>query len=136
MARLTADPELKTTKNGNALVSIRLAINDSKKNTAGQWEDSPLFIDATAFDSATRKSATMLSEGFKKGSRIFVEGRLVLDQWDDKTSGEKRQKIKMVIDSWQFVDKKDESAAPAAGSNRFAGKTAPAAVEEDSEIPF
>lgn len=104
IGNLTRDPELRYLPNNTAVCDLGLAVNDRFKNkTTNQYEDRPNFIDCSAFG----KTAEKIGEYFTKGRPIFIEGKLRFEQWDDRTSGQKRSKLKVVIDSWQFVDSKD-----------------------------
>lgn len=118
--RLCADPEVKTFASGGKVANMRLAVNNSKKNQqTGQWEDNPTFVDASAFNRGDfGKTADTVEQYLKKGSRILVEGRLRLEQWEDKNGGGKRSKVSIDVDNIVFIDTKNNSdgnggAAPA-----------------------
>ena len=103
MGNITRDPELRFLPNNTAVCDVGLAVNDRYQNKAtGQWEDRPNFVDCTAFG----RNAENISKFFNKGNPIFIEGKLRFEQWEDRTSGQKRSKLKVVIDLWQFVDSK------------------------------
>ncbi len=111
MGNFTRDPELRFLPNNTAVCDMGLAVNDRFQNKAtGQWEDRPNFVDCTAFG----RTAENISKFFAKGRPIFIEGKLRFEQWEDRTSGQKRSKLKVVVDTWQFVDSKDSAGA---GSN-------------------
>ena len=104
MGNFTRDPELRFLPNNTAVCDMGLAVNDRFQNKAtGQWEDRPNFVDCTAFG----RTAENISKFFSKGRPIFIEGKLRFEQWEDRTSGQKRSKLKVVVDTWQFVDSKD-----------------------------
>lgn len=103
MGNITRDPELRFLPNNTAVCDLGLAVNDRYQNKAtGQWEDRPNFVDCTAFG----RNAENISKFFNKGNPIFIEGKLRFEQWEDRTSGQKRSKLKVVVDLWQFVDSK------------------------------
>jgi len=106
IGRLTADPEVRTFATGGKVAKMRFVVNNRKKNAqSGQWEEVPMFIDCEAFNRGDfGKTADIVEQYLRKGSQIFVEGRLELDQWDDKTTGQKRSKHKIVVDNIQFLD--------------------------------
>ena len=105
IGNLTRDPELKFLPSNMAVCDIGLAVNDRVKNkTTGEYEDRANFIDCTAFG----KTAENIDRFFSKGRPIFIEGKLRFEQWDDRESGKKRSKIKVVIDTWQFCDSKQD----------------------------
>lgn len=110
IGRLTRDPECRTFSNGGKVAKFGFAVNNRKKNaTSGQWEDEPVWLDCEAFNRGeTGTLANIVEQYCRKGSQIFIEGRLQLDQWDDKTTGEKRQKIKIVVDAMQLLDGKPQ----------------------------
>ena len=110
IGRLTDNPEPPRTlpNTGNRVVKFRFAVGRSKKNQqTGQWEPdpNPLYIDCEAFtrDNFTR-IVDVITNYCKKGSQILVEGQLRLDTWDDKTTGQKRSKHKIVVDDIQLLD--------------------------------
>jgi len=130
--RLTRDPETRYTNSGTAITDISLAVSRFYKNEAGKTRDETDFIDVTAFG----RSAENIQKHLHKGNPLFVEGRLKLDQWDDKQTGAKRSKLKVIAESMQFVVPRAEAPAPAA---QRPGAPAPAGRSADIEpedIPF
>ncbi|MEO0476724.1 MAG: single-stranded DNA-binding protein [Planctomycetota bacterium] len=116
MGNFTRDPELRYLPNNTAVCDMGLAVNDRFQNKAtGQWEDRPNFVDCTAFG----RTAENISKFFAKGRPIFIEGKLRFEQWEDRQSGQKRSKLKVVVDTWQFVDSKD--GAPGGGGGAPSG---------------
>lgn len=112
MGNFTRDPELRFLPNNTAVCDMGLAVNDRYQNKAtGQWEDRPNFVDCTAFG----RTAENISKFFAKGRPIFIEGKLRFEQWEDRQSGQKRSKLKVVVDTWQFVDSKDSAGAGGGG---------------------
>jgi single-strand DNA-binding protein len=107
MGNLTRDPEVKYTPKGTAIAQIGIAVNRTFPDSAGQKREEVTFIDVEAFG----KTAESLGEYFKKGMPIFVEGRLRLDSWDDKQSGQKRSKLKVSMESFQFLSSRGENGA-------------------------
>ena len=95
IGRLTRDPETRAFSNGGRVAKFGFAVNNRKKNTqTGEWEDDPVFLDCEAFNRGeTGKTADLVEKYLHKGSQAYIEGHLQLDKWDDKTTGEKRQKI-------------------------------------------
>src|SRR4029077_8707450 len=98
-----------------------LAINRSWTGRDGERKEESLFIDVTVWD----RQAENCCQYLKKGSQVHIEGALKMDTWDDKNTGEKRSKIKVLADRVQFLDRRgdaggsgadqDYSAAPAPG---------------------
>jgi len=112
IGRLTRDPEIRTFANGGRVAHFGFAVNNRKKNQqTGDWEEEPVFIDCDAFNRGDfGKLADTVERYLKKGSQAYLEGHLKLDQWDDKTSGQKRSKLKLVVDAVQFLDRAPEGA--------------------------
>lgn len=109
MGSLTRDPEVKYTPKGTAICQLGLAVNHTYKSDSGEKREEVTFIDCEGWG----KTAEVLGEHMKKGRPIYIEGRLKLDQWDDKTSGQKRSKLKVVIESFQFLgEKKGADSVP------------------------
>lgn len=121
MGRLTDNPEPPRTlpNSGTTVVKFRMAVGRSKKNPqTGQRENdpNPLYIGCEVFDyaDAKRKLGNVITQYVKKGDAIFVEGRLQLDQWQDKTTGEKRSMHKVIVELVELLGGgRSEGAAPA-----------------------
>ena len=124
IGRLTRDPESRTFSNGGKVTKFGFAVTNRKKNTqTGQWEDEPMFIDCEAFNRGESGTlANTIEQYCRKGSQICIEGKLHLDQWDDKTTGQKRSKHKLVVDTMQLLDAKQDGMS---SGPRSAGATAP-----------
>jgi single-strand DNA-binding protein len=118
IGRLTRDPECRSFSNGGKVAAFGFAVNNRKKNTqTGQWEDDPVFLDVEAFNRGeTGKQADLVEQGLHKGNQVFIEGHLKLDQWTAQ-DGQKRQKIKIVVDNFQFLEPRgDGGGAPRASA--------------------
>lgn len=99
---LTRDPELTFTPKGTAICKCGLAVNRRWRGEDGQDKEEVTFIDVTFWG----KTAETVAEHMAKGRPIFIEGRLKLDTWDDKETGQKRYKLHVVAESFQFVGSK------------------------------
>ena|SRR5436309_14414375 len=144
---LTRDPELRYTPKGVAIAKLGLAINRSWKNEAGETKEEVTFVDVDSFG----RQAEVIAQYFKKGRPILIEGRLRLDQWDDKQTGQKRSKLGVVLEGFSFIDSNRGDSAgsppepararPAAGVAAAPG-AAPEAPEpeaappEEDDVPF
>ena len=131
---LTRDPELRYTPKGLAIAKIGLAINRTWKNEAGETKEEATFVDVDAFG----RTAENIGQYFKKGSPILIEGRLKLDQWDDKQTGQKRSKLGVIMETFQFMGSKGggEGNAPDAPPPRSRpAPSAPKTESPDSEPP-
>ncbi|HEU5081121.1 MAG TPA: single-stranded DNA-binding protein [Opitutaceae bacterium] len=99
IGNLTRDPELRVTPKGTAICQFGLAVNRQFKDESGQTRDETAFIDIEAWG----KQGELVSKYLSKGSPAMVEGRLRFDQWEDKQSGQKRSKLKVVLENVQFL---------------------------------
>jgi single-strand DNA-binding protein len=145
IGNLTRDPEIKYTPKGTAVAELGLAINRFIPASDGQEKrEETTFIDVTLWG----RTAEVASEYAKKGQPIYVEGRLQLDSWEDKTSGQKRSKLKVVGENIQLLGSKGgggggggsrggDDEAPAPRRSSAPAPSRPAASEpEDDDIPF
>lgn len=99
MGNLTRDPELRYTPNNTAVANLGLAINRRWRDQQGQQQEETTFVDCEAWG----RTAETLNQYLKKGRPVYLEGRLRLDQWQDK-DGNNRSKLKVVVDTFQFID--------------------------------
>src|SRR5574344_2003355 len=111
LGNLTRDPELRVTPKGTAICQLGLAVNRQFKDESGATRDETTFVDIEAWG----RQAETISKYCTKGKPLFIEGRLKLDSWEDKTSGQKRSKLKGVLENFQFVGSR-EGGAPGASS--------------------
>lgn len=129
IGRLTRDPECRTFSTGGKVAKFGFAVTNRRKNSqSGQWEDEPMFIDCEAFNRGEfGKLADRIEQYCKKGSQIGIEGRLHLDQWDDKTTGQKRSKHKIVVDEMHLLDPRPDGqggGGPRGGSGAAPSRSA------------
>jgi single-strand DNA-binding protein len=115
MGRLTFDPELRRIPSGTAVTELRMAVNRSWQGRDGDRREEVLYIDVTVWD----RQAETCCQALRKGSLIFVEGSLKMDQWDDKTTGEKRSKIRVQADRVQFLDSRRDGGGAGAGDDDY-----------------
>lgn len=94
---LTRDPELRHTNSGTAVVNGCIASN-RRVPRGDEWVDEVTYVDFTIWG----KRAESFSRYHRKGDAAFLQGRLTLDSWDDKSTGEKRSKLRMTVEDWQF----------------------------------
>lgn len=99
VGNLTRDVDLRFTPKGTAVAKIGMAVNRVWRNEAGEQKEEVTFIDIDAFG----KQAETIAQYMKKGSPLLVEGRLRLDQWDDKQTGQKKTKLGVVLEGFQFL---------------------------------
>lgn len=121
VGNLTRDPETRVTPKGTAICQFGIAVNRQFKDDSGQNRDETTFIDIEAWG----RQAELIAKYLIKGSPAMIQGRLKLDQWEDKQSGQKRSKLKVVLENVQFL-----------GSPRGAGPgTDSSAAESDEGDP-
>lgn len=102
IGNLTRDPEIRYTPKGSAVCDLGLAVNRRYKTDSGEWQEEVTFVDVVLWG----KQAELAGQYLHKGRPVFIEGRLQMDTWEDKASGQKRSKIKIVCDNMQFIDSK------------------------------
>ena len=142
IGNLTRDPELRVTPKGTAICQFGIAVNRQFKDESGATRDETTFVDIEAWG----KQGELVSKYLSKGSLAMVEGRLKFDQWEDKTSGQKRSKLKVVLDNVQFLSSRGSSSGggasgpggdPEAAPAPRAARPAAAAPEgADEDVPF
>ncbi len=113
IGNLTRDPELRVTPKGTAICQFGIAVNRQFKDESGATRDETTFVDIEAWG----KQGELVSKYLTKGSPAMIEGRLKFDQWEDKQSGQKRSKLKVVLDNVQFLSTRGGGGAPSAGDN-------------------
>jgi single-strand DNA-binding protein len=124
MGHLTRDPETKTTTNGTTVCEFSLAVNEYR-----QGEEVAHFFDIVTFG----KNAENLAKYQTKGSCVLIEGRPQQDRWQDKESGQNRNKIRFIASRVQYVNKQGEGASGGISEPQVAG-AAPSGGDDD--IPF
>ena len=153
MGNLTQDPEIRYTPKGTAVGELSMAVNRRVPDGNGNWSEEATFLDVTVWGNTAENAQKYLS----KGRAIFVEGRLQLDTWEDKQSGQKRRKLKVVGEVVQYLpdgkggkgggssNRHDDDGSSSNDSNEEASssqsKGGSAASkddfdEEDEQIPF
>ena len=148
MGNLTRDPELRVTPKGTPICQFALAINRKFKMESGESREEVIYVDVEAWG----KQGETIAKYVTKGRPLFVEGRLRLDQWEDKTTKEKRSRMKVVLEAFEFLGEgRAGGTAPAPGGEagagasperyspppRAAGGAKPASQENlDEDVPF
>jgi len=130
LGNLTRDPELRYIPSGTAVTDLGLAINTKHKN-----REETCFVDVTVWG----KSAEACCEYMRKGRQVLVNGRLVTESWDDRETGRKRSKIKVVAEGVQFIGSGERGSSQ--NGNRQRGDDRQARQGDDpdmgqDDIPF
>ena len=124
---LTRDIELRETPGGASVADAGLAVNDRRKQ-GDEWVDETSFIDLTLWGRTAENAAEYLS----KGSPILIEGRLKQDSWQNE-AGEKRTKLKVVVDRLQFLSNKNGEGKQ---ESKKEETVATSSSSKDGDIPF
>ena len=135
---LTRDPELRTTPSGSSVCSFSVAVNRVYRDASGEQKEDVSFIDCSAWG----KLAEMINQYAKKGSGVLVSGRLSQRSWEDKTSGQKRSRVEIVVEDFNFTGGPREGSS----SNSYSSDSSaePADIPDDipeeeidlSDVPF
>jgi single-strand DNA-binding protein len=115
MGNLTRDPQLKYLPNQTAIAEFGLACNRKFKGQNGEDREDVLFVDVTAFG----RQAEVINQYCQKGRPLFIEGRLKLDQWEDKNGGGKRSKLTVVVENFQLLGSRDGGGAGGVGGGGY-----------------
>ena len=152
MGNLTRDPELRVTPKGTSICQFSLAINRQFKMESGETREEVTYIDIEAWG----KQGETIAKYVTKGRPLYVEGRLRLDQWEDKNTKEKRSRMKVVLEQFQFLGDSrgggaggaggapassepgiDQTASPERHAPPARGPAKPGATENlDEDVPF
>lgn len=106
IGNLTREPELRYTPNNTAVTDIGLAVNRNYQDGSGEWQEETTFVDVTVWG----RQAENASQYLDKGNRLFLEGRLTFDQWEND-AGENRSKLSVTAERLSFIDSAGEGEA-------------------------
>ena len=105
---LTRDPDMRALRNGTAVMSFGIAVNEKVKNQqSGDWEDRPNFVDCTMFGAR----AEAVSKYLTKGGKVCIEGRLRYSSWEK--DGQRRSKLEVIVDEIEFMSRRQQAQPPA-----------------------
>jgi single-strand DNA-binding protein len=104
IGNLTRDPEVRYTPKGTAVTEIGLAVNRIYSGEDGEKKEETTFVDVTLW----ARQAEIAGQYLKKGRPVFIEGRLQLDTWDDKQTGQKRSRLRVVAENLQLLGSRQE----------------------------
>lgn len=128
VGNLTRDPELRALPSGGNVCSLRVAVNERRKDASGQWTDAPNFFNVTIFGNSADNAAKFLA----KGRQVAVDGRLRWREWQDQ-QGNKRESIEIVAQDVQFIGGRDGGGQPGGGGGGWnaSPQQAPAPAQDD-----
>ena len=121
MGNLTRDVEIRHTSGNTAVGNFGLAVNRKFKTQSGEQREEVTFVDCEAWG----RTAEVMAQYLGKGRPVFVEGRLKLDQWEDRNGGGKRSKISVVVENFQFIDSGQGGGSGGGGGGGYARSGAP-----------
>ena len=110
MGNLTRDPELRYLPSNTAVANIGVAVNRRWRNQQGEQQEETTFVDCESFG----RQAEVINQYLRKGRPIFIEGRLKLDQWQDK-EGNNRSRMKVIVERFEFIDSRGEGGGGGGG---------------------
>jgi single-strand DNA-binding protein len=123
---LTRDPDVRALSNGSSVCELRVAVNNRRKGTNGEWEDKPNYLDVVVWGTQGENAGRYL----QKGRSVAIDGRLDWTEWEK--DGQKRQSVKIVAESVQFLSAPDATATTSTGANFAPPPSAPST----DDIPF
>jgi single-strand DNA-binding protein len=136
IGRLTRDPEIRSTPNGANVASFSVATGFTWTDQSGQKKEQTEFHNVVAW----RKLADIIGQYLKKGSQVYIEGRLQTRSWDDKTTGKKAYRTEIVADNMIMLGRAGGSAAsgsaPAMPQSPSQEVSTPEIQIDDGDMPF
>lgn len=135
LGNVTRDPEVRYTPKGSAVCDLGVAVNRAYTTDSGEKREEVTFVDVTLWG----RTAEVASEYLKKGRPVFIEGRLQMDTWDDKQTGQKRTRLRVVAENMQLLGGRPPGGGEASGEGRQTSpppKKSAAAEPDEDEIPF
>ena len=133
MGNLTRDVEVKFTANNTAVANIGLALN-RRYRSGDEYKEETTFVDCEAWG----KTAETMGKYLSKGRPVFIEGRLKLDEWQDR-DGNRRTKLVTVVENFQFIDSRPGGGSSGGSRTQEAAGSAPSAsapTVSNEDIPF
>jgi single-strand DNA-binding protein len=131
IGNLTRDPEVRYTPKGTAVADIGIAVNRVYSGEDGEKKEEVTFVDVTLWG----RQAEVAQEYLKKGRQVFIEGRLQLDTWDDKQTGQKRSRLRVVAENMQMLGSRGESEAGSTAASTQRRTTPPPPQRQTPKDP-
>lgn len=108
LGRVTRDPVVRYTPNNKAVADFGIAVGRKFRTASGEDREETTFVDCAIWD----KAADIFNQYVKKGRQVYIEGRLKLDQWDDKQTGQKRSKLSIVVEDFILLAEPRHAGGP------------------------
>src|SRR6201997_5010031 len=131
IGNLTRDPEVRYTPKGTAVTEIGLAVNRVYSSDDGEKKEETTFVDVTLW----ARQAEIAGQYLKKGRPVFIEGRLQLDTWDDKQTGQKRSKLRVVGENLQLLGNRQDAEGASSAPSSFQASAPPRRPPNTSTPP-
>src|SRR5579864_6413845 len=131
VGNLGKDPEVKYTPSGTPVAKFSLATNENYKDKSGQWQERTEWHNIVAW----QRLAEIVGEYVKKGSKLYIEGRLQTSSWDDKETGQKKYKTEIVAHELVLLGGRGEGASEGGGSPYSRGAAAGGGNFDQSQQP-
>jgi len=131
LGNLTRDPQMKMLPSQMAVTEFGMAMNRKYRSANGEDREEVCFVDVTAFG----KQAEVINQYCTKGKQLLVEGRLKLDQWEDKNGGGKRSKLSVVVENFQLLGGRDGPGGGAGGGGGYDNSAQGGGGDEYSQRP-
>jgi single-strand DNA-binding protein len=135
LGNVTRDPEIRYTPKGSAVCDLGVAVNRAYTTDSGEKREEVTFVDVTLWG----RTAEVAGEYLKKGRPVFIEGRLQMDSWDDKQTGQKRTRLRVVAENMHMLGRPPGGASDTTGEARQPNappKASAASQPDEDEIPF
>ena len=137
---LTRDPELRSTPSGSSVCGFSVAVNRIYRDSSGEQKESVSFFDCSAWN----KLGETINQYAKKGTGVLVSGRLEQRSWEDKATGQKRSRVEIVVEDFNFIGGGRDNGDNGASSSNAAVDMSESSVPDDipegeidlSEVPF
>jgi len=121
------DPEIRSTPSGVMVASLTLATSDRQKDAQGNWQDKTEWHNLKAFN----RTAEIVRDYVKKGAKIYIEGKLTTNSWDDKESGQKRYRTEILVNELVLLSGRDEGSGGGGGGYSRAASSSSSAASFD-----
>ena len=131
VGNLTRDPELRTTPSGSTVCSFSVAVNRVYRDTNGEQKEDVSFIDCSAWG----KLGEMISQYAKKGTGVLVSGRLDQRSWEDKNTGQKRSRVEIIVEDFNFTGSGNRDGGANTSSNYGTGSASQESNSSAANIP-
>lgn len=125
------DPEIRSTGGGSMVANLTLATSDRFQDAQGNWQDRTEWHNLVAF----KRTAEIIRDYVKKGTKLYVEGKIQTRSWDDKETGAKRYRTEIIVNDLSLLSGRDEGGAPSGGYSRSSGASASGGFDQRSQAP-